>query len=99
MVEFDARARGQVGRRAGPCDELREPGDVVGLHVCLEHGDDRRALVLGERDVLVYDVGVRVDDGELAVRLAAEEVGRARRLVVEELSEVHAWTLRGSGET
>ena len=30
-----------------------------------------------------------IDDGELAGRLAAEQIGGAGRLVVEELAEVH----------
>ena len=69
--------------------ELGQPGDVVGLHVRLEHGDDGDALRLGERHVLVDQVGVRVDDRESAVGLAAEHVGGARGLVVEQLPEEH----------
>jgi rhodanese-related sulfurtransferase/predicted transcriptional regulator len=55
----------------------------------LEHRDDRDALGFGDADVLVDEVGVRVDDRELAVRLAAEQVGGARTVVVEQLSEEH----------
>ena len=77
MVELDAGALGQVRRRAGALDQLGQPGDVVGLHVRLEHGDDRDALRLGERDVLVDQVDVRVDDRELRLRLAAEQIGGA----------------------
>ena len=62
---------------------------MVGLDVRVEHGDDRHALRVGQRDVLVNEVDVRVDDGELAVRLAAEQVGGARALVVQQLPEVH----------
>ena len=47
------------------------------------------ALGLGQRDVVVDEVDVGVDDRELAVALAAEQVGGARRLVVEELPEEH----------
>ena len=65
---------------------------MVGLDVGLDHRDDRRALALGRGDVLVDQVDVRVDDGELAVGLAAQEVGRAGGLVVQQLSEVHAST-------
>ena len=62
---------------------------MVGLHVRLEDRDDRDALGLGQRDVVVDQVDVRVDDRELAVALAAEEIGGAGGLVVEELSEEH----------
>ena len=62
---------------------------MVGLHVGLEHGDDRDALRLGQGDVLVDEVDVRVDDGELPVRLAAEQVRGAGGLVVEQLPEEH----------
>ena len=47
-------------------------------------------LRLGQPDVLVHEVGVRVDHSELRLRLAAEQVRGARGLVVEELAEVHA---------
>ena len=62
---------------------------MVGLHVCLEHGDDLRALRLGQREVLVDEIDVRVDHREGAVCLAPEEIRGARGLVVQELSEVH----------
>ena len=78
VVELDARALGQVRGRAGARDELGQPGDVVGLHVRLEHRDDRHALALGERDVVVDEVGVRVDDRELR-RGSCSRTGRTRR--------------------
>ena len=87
MVELDPCARGQVRRRAGAGDELRQAGDVVGLHVRLEDGDDRDALGLGQRDVLIDQVDVRIDDGELASALAAEQIRGAGGLVVEQLAE------------
>ena len=46
VLELDAGALGQVGRRAGARDQLGQPGDVVGLHVGLEHRDDRRRPAL-----------------------------------------------------
>ena len=67
-----------------------QPGHVVGLHVRLEDRDDRRALGLGEREVLVDQVDVRIDDREPPVRLAAEQVRGAGRLVVQQLAEEHA---------
>ena len=48
-----------------------------------------RALGLGEGDVLVDEIDVRVDDGERRLALAAEQVGGARGLVVQQLAEVH----------
>ena len=89
VLELDAGIRGQVGGRARPSHELGQAGHVVRLHVRLEHGDDRDALRLGERDVLVDEVGVRIDDGELRLRLAAEQVGGAGSVVVQELAKEH----------
>ena len=50
---------------------------MVGLDVGLDDGRDHGALRFGERDVLVDEVDVRVDDGELPDGLAAEQVGGA----------------------
>jgi hypothetical protein len=63
---------------------------VVGLHVRLEDRHDPRALGLRERHVLVDEVDVRIDDRELSHRLAAQQIGGARRLVVEQLPQEHA---------
>jgi len=62
---------------------------VVGLDLGLDDGDDLGALRLGQRDVLVDEVDVRVDDGASPDGLATEQVGRARGLVVQELAEIH----------
>ena len=62
---------------------------MVRLNVCLEDGDDRRADALGLRDITRDQRLVRIDDPELAVREAAEEVRGARGLVVEEGTEDH----------
>ena len=78
MLELDAGALREVGGRAGALDQLGQAGDVVGLHVGLEDGDDRHALRLGERDVVVDQVDVRVDDGELRLR-SCSRAGRRRR--------------------
>jgi hypothetical protein len=40
---------------------------VVGLQMGVEDRDDRRALRLGQRDVIVDEVDVRIDDGKRAV--------------------------------
>ena len=62
---------------------------MVRLDVGLEDGRDHGALRLGERDVLIDEVYVRVDDGELPDGLAAEQVGGTGAAVVQELAEVH----------
>ena len=46
---------------------------MVGLHVRLEDGDDRRAGLLGCGEVATDQLGV-VDDGESRPRRAAEQV-------------------------
>ena len=66
---------------------------MVGLDVGLEHGDDRHALRLGDRQVLVDEIHVRVDDRELPMRCTAEQVRGAGRVVVEQLAEEHAGLL------
>ena len=66
MLELDAGARGQVGGRAGARDELgqarRRGRPARGSRSTATIGD---ALRLGERDVLVDEVDVRIDDREL----------------------------------
>jgi hypothetical protein len=90
MLELDPGALREIGLRAGAGGESGEAGDVVGLQVRLEDGHDRGALCLGRRDVLADEIDMRVDHGERAVRLAPEEIGGAGRVVVQQLSEVHA---------
>jgi hypothetical protein len=63
---------------------------VIGLNVRLEHGDDWHPLRVRDADVLVDEVGMRVDDRKLTLRLAAEHVRGARGGVVEKLAEEHA---------
>jgi hypothetical protein len=92
VLELDTRAGWEVGGRAGALDQRRQAGHVVGLNVRLEHRDDRDALSLGQFHVLVDQVDVGVDDGELAPRLAAEQVGGAGGVVVEQLAEEHGLT-------
>jgi hypothetical protein len=89
VLELGPRSLGHVGHSPGPPDELRQTGDMVGLNVGLDHRGDLRPLGLRADDVLIDEIQVGVDDGELTNRLAAEQVGGAGRLVVEELAEVH----------
>jgi rhodanese-related sulfurtransferase len=60
---------------------------VVGLHVRLENGDDRSALGVGERNVLVDQVDMWIDHGEPAVALAPQQVRGACGFIVEQLAE------------
>ena len=96
VVEVDARALRQVRGRAGAGDQIGQARDVVGLNVRLEDGGDRHVLGLGERDVLVDQVDVGIDHGELASALAAEQIRGAGGFVVEQLAEEQG-RLRGRG--
>ncbi len=62
---------------------------MVCLHVGLEYGRDRGAQPLGLLEVAVDEVDMWVDDGEPAMREAAEQVARARRLRKQERSQNH----------
>jgi hypothetical protein len=62
---------------------------VIGLHVSLKHRDDRDALRLGDPDVVVDEVRMRVDHSEALHGLAAEQVGSTGGVVVEQLAEEH----------
>src|ERR671919_1950499 len=92
VLEVDPSAGWEVGRRPGSIDQRREARDVVGLNVRLEDRDDRNPLRLRQPDVVVDEIGVGIDDGEAAPRLAPEEIGGTGRLVVQELAEEHGLT-------
>jgi hypothetical protein len=74
VVELDAGAGRQEGPGVGALDQCRQAGDVVGLQVRVEDRHDRNALGLGQGDVIVDQVDVRVDHGELTVTDTAEQV-------------------------
>jgi len=48
------------------------------LHVCLEDRHDRRVQCVRGGEVVVDEVGVRVDDRQLGVRATTEQVAGAR---------------------
>jgi hypothetical protein len=77
VVELDPGAYGQVRGRAGTVEQRRQPGNVVGLHVRLEHGHDRRPDRGGRREIVVDQFDMCVDDGQRVVRGATEQVARA----------------------
>ena len=58
VLEVDTGSLREVSSRAGALDELRQAGDVVGLDVRLEHGDDRDPLRVGQGDVVVDQIDV-----------------------------------------
>jgi hypothetical protein len=89
VIEVDARALGHVAGGARALDQLRKPRDVIGLDVGLEHRRDPGALSLGAGDVLVNQVRMRIDHGELAHGLTPKQIGGAGRLVGEDLAEEH----------
>src|SRR5207244_4868285 len=60
----------------------------------LEDGDDRRARPSGRLEVALNELDVGIDDGELPVREAAEEVAGARGFVVQERAKDHYPALR-----
>jgi hypothetical protein len=84
VLERNPGISGQVGGRAAALHQSGQPRDVVCLHVRLEDGDDRRAERGRRRQVIVDEVNVWIDDGELAVRSAAEQVAGAGADVVQE---------------
>ena len=90
MIKLNTRSGRQIRRGARAPDQLAHPGDVVGLHVRVEHRHDRRALRLGQPDVCIDQVDVRLDDRQLRIGLAPKHVRGARRLVVKQLPEEHA---------
>ncbi len=63
-------------------------GHVVGVRVRLEDGDEAGAVAL-EHLVELADVERRVDDDGLAGGLAADHVGRAAEVAMDELLEDH----------
>jgi len=74
----------EVRRRVGLRHERRETRHVIRLDVRLEDGHDRRADRRGRVDVRIDEVGVGVDNRELRMRRATDEVARARAGVVQE---------------
>ena len=59
----------------------------------------RRTNTLGRGDVGVDELLVWIDDRELSLRQAAEDVRRAGRLLAQERTQNHAFRLRGGPES
>jgi hypothetical protein len=83
VLEFDSRVGRQVGGRARARDELGQAGQVVRLHVRLEDRHDGRAQRRRRGEVVIDDLGVRVDDRELGMPAATEQVAGTGGRVVQ----------------
>ena len=79
----------------------RQAGDVVGLHVRLEHRHDRRADRGRRSEVVVDEIDVRIDDRQRAVRGAAEQIARTgagvvqKRVAAASVSPLSSWSRPG----
>jgi hypothetical protein len=89
MLELHLRRLGEIRGRARALDQRGEPRHVVRLHVRLEDRGDRRPDRSRGRYVVVDEIGMRIDDRELPVCGAAEQVARTRAGVVQELAQQH----------
>jgi hypothetical protein len=94
VLELDTGLRRQVRRRPGRVDESRQARDVIGLHVRLEDGHDRRTGTLGLIEVCADERLVRIDHGELPLGQAAEQIRRTRRLRVQKRTQDHPRNVR-----
>jgi hypothetical protein len=92
VLELHARVDRQISASAAAFHECRQARDVVGLDVRLEDRGDRRADRGRSLEVGVHQVGVRVDDSELRVREAAEQIAGARALVVQKWPQDHRFS-------
>ena len=97
---WERRFRGGVDAHRHAVLE-REPavaGDMVGVRVCLEHGDDPDAVVGGRVEVLL-DAVRGVDDDRDTGALVADEVRGAAEVAVHELPEEHRATVAPAAAT
>ncbi len=86
VLELDARVLGDMDRRPGGASQPSLPGHVVGVIVRLEDVRDAKAVLFGEREVVV-DVPLRVDDSSLAA--VRDHVGGAAEVLVQHLPKEH----------
>ncbi len=77
-----------VDRRARRGGQASVAGDVVGVVVGLEHVLDPDAHVTRQGQVFV-DLELRVDDGDDAGVLVPDQIGRAAKVIVGELTKDH----------
>ena len=75
-----------VDRRSGRRLKATAPGQMIGMVVRLQDVLDLEPVLVGEREV-VLDLPLRVDDSCLAA--VGDDVGRAAKIVVQDLTEEH----------
>jgi hypothetical protein len=68
--------------------ESSVPGDVIGVRVRLENGDEPHLPAGTLIQILLDHVG-RIDDGGDACMLVADDVGATSEVVIDELLEEH----------
>ena len=82
----DARLRPKHIRRAGGVREHSPAGDMIGVNVGIDHEVDFHAGIL--RDLKVgSDIANGVDDRRRCLAAAAEQVGDADRVIMQELTD------------
>ena len=90
VLEDGFRRAVQHDRRAGDGGEVAITRDVIGMRVRLEDPHDAQALLASQAHVLVDAIAPGIDDDGLPGLAAADQVGQASRLFVEELVEDHS---------
>jgi hypothetical protein len=70
-------------------------GDVIRVHVGVEHVGEREIQLLEELQVAVHQLADRIDEDRTASAFVRQEIGVSAGLTVEELAEDH-WMPRGA---
>ena len=73
--------------------EVAVARDVIGVRVRLDHVGDGQALLAGDAEIVVHAVPSRVDHDGAPGLGAADQVGQAARLLVQQLLEDHATSI------
>src|SRR5438477_333919 len=89
VLEGDAGGAVHEDRRARELGEIAIARDVVGVRVGLDDVADRETLLRGQAQVLVDPVAAGIDDEGAPGLAAADQVGEAPRLFVQDLLEDH----------
>jgi hypothetical protein len=62
VCELDAGSGREIRDRTRALHQLWQPGHMIGLHVGLEHGNNRVSDRVGRRQVTVDQIRVRIND-------------------------------------